>query len=550
MKKFRSLGVFLSLSLLVFVACKKKKNDDNSTSNDNLTPITSSVSPFKVPEASGFLNVNFSSVTLHSGDNVTATANLFDANGNIQSTTVLIWQSSNTLIATVNSGAIHATSVGLCEVTVTDGIHGISSININVVPDSVSIPNTATQISWSSGNDLIIIDPNSTKPIPDHKIYDAKGTLLSSVVTFIPPANSDLSFSSGSITSKGVTGDFTVRMAVGADTLQNTLKVLVLKSTDTSYSLTSAGSLPYFFDNNISSERPLLLKVTKCWHSGGIVFQNSFITSPDKVQFSDNHVVLNNQGYLSSVSPTDKNYYVPGEVGAMFAVTLVKMIYKDQHLYSPVTVAQNIVGSWGCTTDNGKNVYNYCVTQSEPKIKYVSGASLYSFDASIDDQTIRGSYYIVKDGTQFFYDRDPTQFYGTYDSWYLKTRVNIYSDLFTLSIDGNSLQRWDQKLTLTRGAGICSSLDSILAKGGIRTWYGNACFDSAYWYNSIIFKNDHTVTIGSSSSATWTAPGNYIIFNGTDTFLVKSFTDKVIVFDTSGIYRVENGGCIPQWSTP
>jgi hypothetical protein len=68
MKILRNLGVFIFLALLVFVACKKKKNDNNSTNTDDLTPITSSISPFKVPEALGFLTLNLSSVTLHTGD--------------------------------------------------------------------------------------------------------------------------------------------------------------------------------------------------------------------------------------------------------------------------------------------------------------------------------------------------------------------------------------------------------------------------------------------------------------------------------------------------
>ena len=396
--------------------------------------------------------VNISNLTLHVGGTAQINAALYNSDGSISTTTPgLIWQSANTSYATVTSGLVTAIDTGFTTVTVTDGLHGILVVNVNIVGNGTVIPNTATQVQWSFKGNVLLMQPGTTQTISNYTVYNSAGKVLPSVnLTFVAPSASGLSFSGNSVTAGTTTGSFEVKAVSGTDTLANTLNVVVGAATDTSYSLQVVqGTFPaIFFSNNLSSNTPLLISVTKCWYSGGVPAYYTYITSPDKILIrGDGSVVLNAQGLLSSV---EASTYLDG--------CSVLIYYKNVWIVRHSAVAVNCTGNWGVKLKNG-DTYNFCLTQTGDGIYYNGNVFYYG---GVSPQYFSGTYYIMEKGKQVFFGND-NSCSGTAGATLalnnglrfnkpMLNYYNIFNSANVLTIrDGNGNQE-----TLQRGAGDCT----------------------------------------------------------------------------------------------
>ena len=246
--KSLTLNSFLILAAAIcFTSSCKKKNDSE---NINAPTGNTSTTPSYVSPKPGSLMVNISNLTLHVGGTAQINEALYNSDGSISTTTPgLIWQSANTSYATVTSGLVTAIDTGFTTVTVTDGLHGILVVNVNIVGNGTVIPNTATQVQWSFKGNVLLMQPGTTQTISNYTVYNSAGKVLPSVnLTFVAPSASGLSFSGNSVTAGTTTGSFEVKAVSGTDTLANTLNVVVGAATDTSYSLQVVqGTFPALF---------------------------------------------------------------------------------------------------------------------------------------------------------------------------------------------------------------------------------------------------------------------------------------------------------------
>lgn len=460
----------IAFTTIFFSSCKKDKNEPASDNTPTLGGSSTNTIPAYVQPQAGSLKVNVNSLIMHPGDNVTLIASLYNANGTVASTSGLIWNSSNSGIANVNNGIVTANTIGNCEVTVTDGIHGLLIVNISIVSNTTSITNTPTSICFSLSGCVLAMPTNSVVSVSNYTVYNSQGIAVFPALTFIPPANSGLMFSGNTVTSGSVIGSFNVKVKAGNDTLTNTLNVVVL-NTDTVYSFDIVqGSLArVFYKNNVASANPVIINVKKCWLVGSTPTFSNYITSPDKIEIVNNEdgIILNSSGKLESVKST---HYLEG--------ALLKISYKNAYLYRGVSVAINLTNTWGVTLSNGDS-YNYCITQTGPDVYYNSN----EYFLNTSTQFLSGSYLVMESGAQVFYGSD-NLFTGTYNpstlafvgSQCVSLRYSgqVNPEIYNMSNDGNHLSKAaaGSNPNLQRGTGSCSS-STPLTDSSFASWQFN-----------------------------------------------------------------------------
>ena len=484
--------------LLILVGCSK--SNDNSTSSAS---VVSSGIPLYVKPVDGSLKTNVSSLSLHKNSTASIVAYSVLANGTVTAATSLVWQSSDNAIATVSNGVVSSKGVGNCEVTVTDGIHGILSINVSVLPDSIAISSKATQVNWSFKNDVVIIKPKSNFSVAGYKVYDAKGALVNTTVSFVTPTGSGLTFSGNTVTSDTTLGSFDVIVTAGSDTLSGALKVVVASavSKDTSYTIARISGPLAFYKTGVTANRPLIINVIKSWYNAnGVLNTSNFTTSPDKIDFYDNAVRVNEQGFLVSQNVTK---YINGARTDVF--------YKGIFGMYPLPVYINIGGSWGVNMSNGDQ-YNYCISQSGQDITY--GARVPKiFDLTpLDPLFISGTYYFVRNGKEFLFG-STNLFTGLYwpqdDAIQRQDAIHIFHDGQSSSANNwfrfnndNSICLWLsspswEDINFARDAGNCtvptntSSLELVLTNNTSKIWYPDSVMQ-LYDSHSLQFLSNHT----------------------------------------------------------
>jgi hypothetical protein len=405
----------------------------------------------------------------------------------------------------VNSGLVTANAVGDCEVTVTDGIHGVLVVNVSVVSNTVSITNTPTSISWSFLGDILAIHTNSASSVSNYTVYNSQGIAVFPTLSFIPPANSGLIFSGNTVTSGSVTGSFNVKVKAGNDTLTNTLNVVVLNS-DTVYSFDIVqGTLPrIFYRSNVAVPNPLLISVNKCWYVGSTPTFSNYITSPEKMEIinTEDGVILNSNGKLESVKSTH-----------ILGGALLSIIYKGGYLHRGISVCLNLTNNWATTLSNGDS-YSYCITQAGSDIYYNSN----QYFLKGPKKSIYGNYLVIENGSQVFYGSD-NLFTGDYDPCSVALVSNgginllysnsINSESYHFQSGGNRIQKsgLGTNPVLQRSSGSCSGgpispcpvnsdslslLNLLIAGGSSSTWLTSSCYVSDGGIISYIFNGNFT----------------------------------------------------------
>ena len=527
-------NILLFIISLIIISC----NNQDDSNNVNQTP-------YQVNPIEGYLQINMNSLTMHIGDTKTVTANLYNSAGVLQPSSSLVWTSGNPEVATVSNGTIVAVSEGFCEIGVA-GPDGLADmLPVNVVANNIVIDASASQVSFQ--NDFVIMGTNTTTAIPGLTIYNDMGNVVNTDVTFLPPQNSGLTFSGNTISSSSVTGNFDVLILAGNDTLSNSLLVNVVTEGVVNRSLRVVpNSVPEaFYDNNISSTRPILVKVSEILYENGIITQNIFVTSPDVIELNDDSVVLNSQGYLTSVHKSKNNYtFITGSGAHIFAGCVATLRYGDSYVKTGMYVYTNISDTWGVTMSNGDQ-YNYCMHQGGEMVKYLVTDGYY-FNPNPYLHPISGTYYIVKNGEQFFYGSS-NLFSGTYQAWGGlfpgQNSVHIWHDgqpissSITLSLmnDGNTLIQYSTEMQLERGAGNCApastnpdpnpgnpTLQQVLAG---HTWVLNSCLTqnegmvssftfniNGTWSAPALFYSSETWQTG-EHPVSWGIDGDMIVLN-------------------------------------
>jgi hypothetical protein len=492
----------LVLITAIFVSCKKGKNDSTSDDPTNPGTATGNTTPAYVPPQPGSLKVSVSSLTLHPGDNTSLVATLYNVNGSvIVSPPSLIWNTSDANVASVNNGLVTANTLGNCDITVTDGIHGILRIDVSVVSSSLTIPSSATTVEWPYAGNTLVMKTDTIESVTNYTVYNSKGMQVSAPLTFIAPSGSGLIFSGNSVTSGSLTGCFNILVKSGNDTLENSLKILVV-NTDTVYSFDIVqGSLSRGFNKNgVASANPLMINVTKSWNNGGPYPQKTnYVTSPDKIElYGDGSVTLNSQGKFESVKPST---YLNG--------TLAKIIYKNVYLYRELIVCVNISGNWGVNMANG-DTYNYCISQTGPDIFYYSNEFIPP--GSGGSHFISGTYRIIESGQPVTYGPSNI-FTGTYRPTALGlpgyNSISITNHgTFSIANENQIYKVSTSGITyLQRGAGNCTGstttvspcpgdslalLNLLISGGSSTTWLTSSCYSAESGISSYTFNNDFT----------------------------------------------------------
>ena len=452
--------LLLSIVILLF-GCSK--SDDDSTSPTNTKPAY-------VAPVDGALSVDISDLILHIGNTATISAKLYDVNSISLPTSNLLWQSSDNSVATVSNGHITAIGVGNCTITVTDGIHGILTTNVSVIANSVSIPTTA--FSATINPDFIVMQPNSSKNFT-YVTRNAQGAIVNSSLTFLAPNNSGLSISGNTINSGNKTGVYDIIAKSGSDMLKTNFKVYVVdlpQSTtinkDTIWWITRLKNVPYdIIGKDVSVRAPILLDVIGfCHQFNNLDFKGTRRTvTPDNIEFSDNKINLSSEGYIQSVDYTRSN------IG-----TKITFKYKNRVTKTNCGVLFDIESNWGNNSANG-NKYNFCITQSGPKIFYTSDG--WYNDIPNEGQNthhhevpINGTYNIVENGTQVFHGTD-NHFTGTYhtlsdshgNAWIKYSDGSSSNIGFSEYVNGETQPNIlhfpfnnDPHISLTRGTGNCT----------------------------------------------------------------------------------------------
>jgi hypothetical protein len=560
MKKIFTLIWVLSL---IYACSKSNKEDTGKTVDPPVT--TTTPAPHYVAPTEGSLKVNVTSLTLHVGESATIIAAKSDADGKAVNASGLTWNSSSTATATITTGLVTAKAVGLAEITVTDGVHGLISINVNVVDDATVIADKAAQADLKQS--VIVVAPNGSATF-DYTLYNARGKAVTGAVTFLPPTGSGITFAGNKVTASVKTGDFTVPIRSGADTLQNALRVLVQNPADTTYAITGVGSIVgIFYQYDVSSERPVLINVTKSWVANGVTKQYSFITSPDKMTFSDGNVNLDANGYLHSVNYTNKNYYGADIGFTNFGSTDVNLFYKTTHFHCPVSVSLNPSGSYGKKL-NADEEYNICITLSGPKLRYDSWISPFKFNPYPTKLPINGTYYFKINGKTKVYNNSNT-LSGTYMpvTWIASNsalELNFGNTITKSSLtftDGNKSIFGDitKYQYLAKDAGNCvappvvddpttNTLAWFLYNGiTSKVWKGNTCFNNNFDPTLYTFNKDGSgqekelQTGGSTSAFSWTADADNVITMTTAAnqvlkFYVTKFSDTSLEFSKITFY--------------
>jgi hypothetical protein len=498
---------FLVLIVIILSGCKKDKNNSAPESSTSVTTGGGNTTPAYVPPQPGSLKVNVNSLTLHPGDNASIIATMYNSNGAITAiSSSLIWNTSDAGIAGVSNGLVTANAIGNCNITVTDGIHGVLKIEISVIASTSSISTSPASVEWPYASNTLVMKTDTIESVTNYTVYNSKGSTVSAPLTFIAPAGSGLVFSGNSVSSGSVTGCFNILVKSGSDTLDNPLKILVV-NTDTVYSFDIVqGTLSRtFFKNNVASANPLLINVTKSWKNGGIYpVKTNYITSPDKIElYGDGSVTLNSQGKLESVKPST---YLNG--------TLAKIIYKNVYLFRELSVCVNITGNWGVNMNNG-DTYNYCISQTGPDIYYNSSEYILDYGLS---HFISGTYKIIENGQPVTYGPSNI-FTGTYRPTALAlvaynsiaiTNHGTFSvanenQIFKTTLSGN--------IYMQRGAGNCSAsttvspcpgdsvnlLNLLISGGSSTTWLTSSCYAAESGISSYTFNNDFTGSFQESS---------------------------------------------------
>lgn len=571
MKKI--IPIFTSL-FLILASCSK---DDSSTPS---SPEYST--PYQVIPIPGLLKVNISDLLLNVGSTRVVTVTKYSADGTPQTTPTLFWTSSDPTIATVSNGIITAVEKGSCEITVNDGSQHNAIVNVKILEVGQQIPTTAVQADFAT--DLLVMQPSSNKNIPSFTLHSRSGAVVNAPITFLPPEESGLNFSGNTVSSSNIEGDFNVLLRVGNDTLANALRIHVMNLAQTTRSIRVIGNTfpSIFYDNNVSSPRPVLIEVTENSYVSNVLVQNIFVTSPDKIELNDDSVILNAQGYLTSVHQSVHNYFSQTDEFLGFHGCVAKVIYKDQYFEAGIDVAVNVTGNWGISMSNGDN-YNYCIQQTGKKLDYAyNGFYTYGY-AQPDDFThyINGTYYIKKNGEPFYYGPS-NSFSGNYlvttglASGHGVVRIHHdgqalnYFETFGLEENGNTLT--NQNVSLIRGSGTCPPIvvtnpDLILhdVLSG-HTWLTNECFQADDGYASSITLNSNGTWAGTIFESepwldgeyptTWYISSNQQIqlrfmihsTSNINSPLVEGeeyFGPPVSTFNETTINFIQNADCLP-----
>ncbi len=501
-------------ALATFSSCKKATNENNLTPPANTTPAY-------VPPQPGSLVTSNSSLVLQVNTSTTVGAVIYNADGTYSpNPPSIIWQSNNTAIATVSNGTINAVAEGVTSVTVTDGIHGVLVVNVQVIGATVALPTKPTHVLWTFNANVLAMKPNTSQPLGNFVVFTAAGQAVQNpVLTFMPPAASGLSFNSNNVSSGATTGSFDVLVKIGNDTLENPLRVLV--NSDTAYSFEVVyGTWPLVFhSNNLTAQTPVMIAVTKCWYAGNVPVFDHYVTSPEKIQFVDQEgsVALNAEGKLTSIKVTDLQCYQ----GAVADIT-----YKNVTIRRFAWVYRNLSGNYGITQNNSNHdSYNYCITQSGPDIFYTNGNTYFIYGSINDEfrsQKIDGTYYIKINNTQVFKGND-NAFHGYYDvKWnmiYTGTgnteTIELPQGKFThvgdYTSSGIAVSSMPQGIYMQKDAGNCTppnngggggggacSADSLallqMLTSGSATWVPSSCEKCEIGITSFTFNPNGTGT--------------------------------------------------------
>lgn len=535
--------LLLILSITGLSACKK----DRSGSEPEKEKTHYDYTPHFVPPADGYLQVSVNSLVLNVGNTATITARLFDVSGSSVAAGSLIWQSSNEDIVEVASGTVSARAVGLAEITVTDGVHGILSINVNVMAESEKISKFPVSVQWSLPGDVLVMQPNASKDIGNYTVYDNTGNAVAKQITLLSPDIAKLTVSGTTVRSTSELGDYSVRVVIDKDTLADPLKVLVANTNDTSYSVgVVPGSLPFFYDNNVTATRPIMLKVNKYWFENGNLKQKIFVVSPEKISLSDDAVTVDGSGYLTSKRPTVKSYYSSEGVDARGWVqnaTGLTIHYKNRKLWRGVRVAANITGSYGVTMAN-EDTYNFCFDQKGPKVVYTSGAP-YSFTPvfTVMQVPIEATYRIIEDKKEVLLGTS-NAIEGYYDPIAFRKHIRLQTSsgyLYELDAEssGETISgRQRTVFVMKKGAGDCTPVSSEKGTGSVN--FLNSTYKGATVCG--IKDQDEYLTVITDNPATfelrlWSTKSS---FEGTTVFDENTYLEMEFL-NGGDLYDTESG---------
>jgi hypothetical protein len=417
----------------------------------------------------GGLAVNVSTLTLHVKDTVTIVAKLFAPDGTSAKLSSLVWQSSDDTLATVSNGLVTARSLGICAITVTDGNHGILSVNVTVLPDSIAISARPAQVDFPTTNDLVVMGLNSKIALPGFQVYDAKGHVVNvSGLTFIPPTGSGVAVASNTVTSGATSGVFPVTIVAGTDTIANPLQVLVAPavSTDTTYSITRINGPGSFQVNKLpfTSDRGFVLTIVKSWYQNNVLQNSTFVAAPDQVDCDQHFMSIDGQGYvvINNLGPT------------LTSESDMKLHYKGDWSYWSLISYSNPADSWGDKLSNG-DTYNFCINSFAPAVTYYDLPATQVFYQNLAYNPhapgipVTGTYVIRRNGKTVIYGKSNSfsgmLYYGgagindinvSYPDG--KTTGIIY--LGSLTFMGYSDANSPDQPLMTRGVGDCAIGDS------------------------------------------------------------------------------------------
>ena len=301
MKMKNNYLVFLLLAVVAFLgSCQKDKTE---------SPVgTTNTKPAYFPPQQGYIKLDISSLTLNKGGYKLISAVLHNSDNSVSiNQPSFLWQSSNSNIATVSNGQITAVDTGYTSITVTDGLHGVLTLNLKVVSTSINISKAPTQIVFNTvagimGNNAIALLPNTTRNI-SYTIYDAQGNTVNTTPVFYSTTNVPFSINDNSITSSSTLGIWDIKAKIGSNVLSGNLKVIVFQSDTTTFIEPVFETFPsHFYKPNLVTDKPLLVHYNQVWYSliDGIHWNVKTVSPEQIISNFPNVVDVNAAGYLSS----------------------------------------------------------------------------------------------------------------------------------------------------------------------------------------------------------------------------------------------------------
>ncbi|NHM06680.1 hypothetical protein G4D82_05565 [Flavobacterium sp. CYK-4] len=466
---------------------------------------------------------------LHVGNYATIPVKAFDENGNAISV-ALTWSTSDSTVAIVSNGTVTAIGIGSCEISFTDNVHSVRSINVDVVANSTLISNSASQIDLGITGNMLFLNTDATEPF-SFKLYNDSGQIVNNnAVTLEFPNGSGLTWNGTNIMTSSQTGVFVIRFRVGDIYLPQVLQVFVNNPTasitsDTIYAFSVIPStFPSRFYKAGSAGRPILINACKAYYVPNNTFpvSKSYVTVPDIIELSGGgEISVDGNGVISANSSTLVSTAYPIDRKITF-------YYKDAPWQKiPLVVGRDASGNYGKTFDQ-ENSYNFCVTQQGPTVRY--GIYAEEFEGSnccyngwfgsygyLGTVPLRGTSRIIRNGQVVTNESPFDTMLNSVGPFNSLEGNGVYWSYFGLMLGGeqynlNYLEDGKVEIAQTntlmvKGQGDCAAQE-IPVTGTLfdvlkgHTWSLSNCFSNFEQYSSPITLN---------ANGTWSVPGSLYI---------------------------------------